>query len=262
RTGVLRDMFQNHMLQLLALVAMEPPTSFAADDIRNEKVQVIGAVRPLDPVDSVRGQYRGYRQAPDVAPDSRTATYAALACYIDNWRWQDVPFYLRSGKALRSKSTEIVIRFKRPPRLMHEVAAGEAPAANILSLCIQPNEGIHLSFESKVPDTQAGVRSVDMDFRYRDSYGPDPLPRAYDRLLLDALRGDPSLFARSDAIEAAWRLIDPLVAAWQGKDAPPLVAYQPGSWGPAEAEALLGRSGRAWRLHCAQEDRTQARTEA
>ncbi len=250
QAGVLRDMFQNHLLQLLALVAMEPPASFDADAVRNERVKVLRAVRPITPEDTVCAQYRGYCEAPRVAPDSRTPTYAALKLFIDNWRWQGVPFYLRSGKALTQKSTEIVIEFQRPPHVMFDLPPGYRLTPNILSLCIQPDEGIHLKFQTKVPDSAQEMRSVDMEFHYRSSFGDEALPDAYERLLLDALNGDASLFARSDGIEMAWRLIDSVVQSWESPDAPPLAIYEPGSWGPTEADELMARDGRTWREGC------------
>lgn len=248
--GVMRDMFQNHLLQLLTLVAMEPPASFDADALRNEKAKVLSAVRPLALADTVRGQYRGYCEAPDVAPDSATPTYAALKLFVDNWRWQGVPFYLRSGKAMAGKTSEIVIRFQCPPHVMFDLPAGEELTPNILSICVQPDEGIHLKFELKEPDSDQDTRSVDMEYHYRSSFGEGALPDAYERLLLDALQGDAALFARSDEIERAWGLIDPIIKGWETQDAPPLVSYEQGSWGPSEADDLLTRDGRIWRLGC------------
>ena len=250
QAGVLRDMFQNHLLQLLTLVAMEPPASFEADAVRNERVKVLRAVRPIALEDTVCAQYRGYCQAPGVAPDSRTPTYAALKLFVDNWRWQGVPFYLRSGKALAQKSTEIIIEFQRPPHMMFDLPPDYRLTPNILSLCIQPDEGIHLKFQTKVPDSAQEMRSVDMEFHYRSSFGDGALPDAYERLLLDALNGDASLFARSDGIEMAWQLIDPVVQGWESPDAPPLALYEPGSWGPTEADELIARDGRTWRRGC------------
>uniref|UniRef100_UPI0035B2F2AB glucose-6-phosphate dehydrogenase n=1 Tax=Promineifilum sp. TaxID=2664178 RepID=UPI0035B2F2AB len=223
--GVMRDMVQNHVLQLLSLVAAEPPASFEAEAIRNEKSKVLRAMRPvrLENVSSctVRGQYRKYRDTEGVAPGSMTATYAAIRYYIDNWRWQGVPFYMRSGKALAAKTTEITIFFKRPPHLMFPMPEGAKPAPNRLSICIQPDEGIHFSFQAKVPDTPAEMRTVDMSFQYEESFGALAIPEAYERLLLDILKGDPSLFTRSDAIELAWELIDPILEGWESKHAPP-----------------------------------------
>lgn len=248
--GVIRDIFQNHLLQLLTLVAMEPPASFNADALRNEKAKVLSAIRPIALGDSVCAQYAGYCQTPGVAPDSRTPTYAALKLYVDNWRWKGVPFYLRSGKALAEKSTVINIEFQRPPHVMFDLPPDYEFTPNILTLCIQPDEGIHLKFEAKVPDSVQATRSVNMEFHYRTSFDTSTLPDAYERLLLDALKGDASLFARHDEIELAWRLMDPLIQGWQSPQAPPLSIYPVGSWGPAEADALLARDGRVWRLGC------------
>ena len=248
--GVLRDVFQNHLLQLLTLVAMEPPASFNADALRNEKVKVLSAIRPISLPDTLRAQYEGYCDTPGVAANSQTPTYAALRLYIDNWRWQGVPFYLRSGKALAQKTSEIVIQFQCPPHVMFDLPPGDAFMPNILSLCIQPNEGIHLKFETKVPDSAQETRSRDLEFHYRTGFGDQALPDAYERLLLDALRGDASLFARYDEIEAAWRLMDPLLRGWETSEAPPLVTYPVGSWGPSEADALPARDGNIWRLSC------------
>ncbi|MCQ3976525.1 MAG: glucose-6-phosphate dehydrogenase [Anaerolineae bacterium] len=250
QAGVLRDMFQNHMLQLLALTAMEPPASFNADAIRNEKVKVLGAVRPITLTDTVRAQYNGYCGAEGVAANSGTPTFAALKLYIDNWRWKGVPFYLRSGKAMAKKTSEIIIEFQCPPHVMFDLSPEHEFTPNILSLCIQPDEGIHLKFETKVPDSVQETRSVDMEFHYHNSFKAGVLPDAYERLLLDALHGDASLFARSDGIETAWRLIDPVIEGWTRAEAPPLAGYEPGSWGPAEADELLARGGRSWRLGC------------
>ncbi|MEW6567171.1 MAG: glucose-6-phosphate dehydrogenase [Chloroflexota bacterium] len=252
--GVLRDMFQNHLLQLLALVAMEPPASFNADALRNERAKVLGSIRPIPAEQvaehSVRGQYRGYLSEPGVAPGSTTATYGALRLYVDNWRWQGVPFYLRSGKRLAAKATEIDIQFKSVPHLMFPLAPGQTIPPNALAICIQPDEGIHLRFEVKVPDTVAEMRSVDMDFHYAEDFGPGAIPEAYERLLLDALNGDASLYTRADTIELAWGLIDPIVQGWEGSPAPPLEIYEPGSSGPAAAVDLIARDGREWTMGC------------
>ena len=248
QAGVLRDMFQNHLLQLLALTAMEPPAIFEANALRDEKVKVLRAVRPA--ARSVRGQYRGYRDEPGVAPDSRTPTYAALQWFVDNWRWRDVPFYLRSGKNLAAKTTEMAIQFKRVPHLMFPHVPDDEITPNTLSLCIQPDEGIRLHFEAKEPGAGMRTRPVDMEFHYEEDFGASALPDAYERLLLDALQGDASLFARADEIELAWGLVDPLLAGWERPDAPPLVAYEPGSWGPPEADDFLAQDGRAWHYGC------------
>ncbi len=248
--GVVRDMFQNHLFQLLALVAMEPPASFSADAIRNEKVKVFQSFRPVTHDDAVRAQYKGYLQAEGVAPDSQTPTYAALKLFIDNWRWQGVPFYLRSGKALKQKTSEIIIEFQRPPHMMFDMPEGSDFTPNILSLCIQPDEGIHLRFEAKVPDSDQEMRSVDMDFHYRTSFNGSVLPEAYERLLLEALDGDASLFTRSDGIESSWRVIDPVIQGWTEQNQLPLVTYERGAWGPPEADEMLARAGHQWRLGC------------
>ncbi|MDY7079035.1 MAG: glucose-6-phosphate dehydrogenase [Chloroflexota bacterium] len=248
RAGVLRDMFQNHLLQLLTLTAMEPPAILEANALRDEKVKVLRAVRPM--IQSIRGQYHGYWDELDVAPGSQTPTYAALQLMVDNWRWRDVPFYLRSGKRLAAKTTEITIQFKCVPHLMFPWSPGYELAPNILSLCLQPDEGIHLRFEAKEPGPGMQTRSVDMEFHYAEDFGTAALPDAYERLLLDAIQGDVSLFARADEIELAWSLIDPILASWEQSDAPPLVFYEPGSWGPAEANDFLAQDGRAWHYGC------------
>lgn len=243
KAGVLRDMFQNHLLQLLSLVAMEPPASFSADAVRNEKVKLFSAVRPVAQADTVRAQYQDYCQAEGVDPNSKTATYAALKLHIDNWRWKGVPFYMRSGKALKEKVTEIVIQFKEPPHVMFPVPEGDQITANYLALRLQPDESIHLRFEAKVPDTDAEMRSVNMGFHYEDSFGPAAIPDAYENLLFDALQGDASLFTRSDGIELAWKIIDPIIEGWKSPGAPPMATYQPGSWGPVEAGEFAARDG-------------------
>jgi glucose-6-phosphate 1-dehydrogenase len=250
--GVMRDMFQNHLLQLLALVAMEAPSSFNADAVRNEKAKVFESIRPVALTDTVRGQYAGYRETECVAPGSQTPTFAAIKLNIDNWRWQGVPFYLRSGKALARKTSEIIIEFERPPHLMFHLPEGSDFSPNILSMCIQPDEGIHLRFEAKLPDSTQEMRSVDMDFHYGSSFSGS-LPEAYERLLLEALDGDASLFTRSDGIEASWKMVDPIINGWEAKNDPPLHTYPIGSWGPLEANQLLARDGRRWRLGCTDE---------
>lgn len=249
RAGVMRDMFQNHLLQLLTLVAMEPPAPFDAHTLRNEKVKVLSAIRPIQTADTVRAQYSGYREAPGVAEDSRTPTYAALKLFVDNWRWEGVPFYLRSGKTMARKVSEINIEFKRPPYSMF--CAFHCPSANRLSMCIQPDEGIHFSFDAKVPDRSREIRTVDMEFHYRDAFKNNDMPDAYERLLLDAIQGDASLFARSDEIQRAWQLVDPLIDGWEtSPEAPPLAVYDQGSWGPEAADRLLEREGHHWQSGC------------
>ena len=247
--GVLRDMFQNHLLHMLSLVAMEPPASFEADAVRNEIFKLLSSIRSVALPDTVRAQYEGYRQTQGVSSSSQTPTFAALKLYIDNWRWKGVPFYLRSGKSLVEKTSQVIIEFQRPPHLMFQLPDEYKFIPNILSLCIQPDEGIHLMFEAKVPDSDQDMRSVDMDFRYQDSF-TGVLPDAYERLILEALHGDASLFARSDGIEAAWKLVDSISTGWEISNIPEMALYRRGSWGPTEANALLARDGRLWRLGC------------
>jgi glucose-6-phosphate 1-dehydrogenase len=249
KAGVLRDMFQNHLLQLLALVAMEPPVSFSADAVRDEKYRVFRRIRPIRLADTVRGQYDGFCGTEGVAPGSQTPTYAALKLRIDNPRWKGVPVYLRSGKALAEKRSEIVVEFRRPPFQVFEMEGCKECSPNILSICIQPDEGIHLCLDAKVPDSNRDIRAVDMNFHYRTSF-EGALPEAYERLLADALNGDASLFTRSDSIEICWRLIDPVIAGWERADAPPMLGYPRGGWGPDAAAELPARDGRAWRWVC------------
>ncbi len=256
--GVLRDMFQNHLMQLLTLVSMEPPASFNADALRNEKVKVLASLRPMSPTTladhSVRGQYEGYLKTDGVDPQSTTATFAALNLFIDNWRWQGVPFYLRSGKNLAEKTTDIVIHFKCPPHLLFDLDSDKEMSANYISLCIQPDEGIHLRFETKVPDTDSRMQSVDMEFHYSEEFGPMALPDAYERLLLDVLQGDAALFTRADEIELSWKLIDAIIEGWQTEYAPPLETYAPGSWGPQRAYNFLDNVGAHWIMGCEEHD--------
>jgi glucose-6-phosphate 1-dehydrogenase len=248
QVGVLRDMFQNHLLQLVSLVAMEPPVAFDATALRNEKVKVLSAIQPMKeeevPQRTVRAQYKGYRKEEGVDPQSQTATYAAVRLQIDNWRWQGVPFYLRSGKCLSEKLSQVTIEFKEPPHLLFPKAQ-EHITPNMLVLYLQPDEGMHLRFEAKVPDTGAEMRSVDMEFHYADSFGKTAIPESYERLLLDILVGDAALFTRADEVETAWGLIDPILHAWASQKQG-LAFYEPGSWGPAEADELLARDGRKW----------------
>jgi glucose-6-phosphate 1-dehydrogenase len=246
--GVLRDMFQNHLLQLVSLVGMEPPVSFEATALRNEKVKVLSSIQPTKKESVARrtvlAQYEGYRDEEGVKPDSRTPTYAALKLQIDNWRWQGVPFYLRSGKCLKEKLSQITIEFKKPPHLLFPSTEGEL-TPNMLVLYLQPDEGIHWRFEAKVPDSVAQLRSVDMEFHYADAFGKTNLPDAYERLLLDVLNGDASLFTRADEVETAWALIDPIIEAWESQKKTPAL-YEPGSWGPKEANELLAKDKRKW----------------
>jgi glucose-6-phosphate 1-dehydrogenase len=246
RAGVLRDMFQNHLLQLLTLTAMEPPPAFNARALRDEKVKVLQSVRPVGSNEYVLGQYRGYRDEEGVAPDSRTPTYVALKLYVDNWRWRGVPFYLRSGKNLYRKATEITLQFKSVPHLLFPETADLV--SNSLSLCVQPDEGMHLHFQTKIPGAGMRTDMVDMEFHYSNRFGEHMLPEAYERLLLDALQGDASLFARSDEIEVAWRLVDPLTAEREPR------IYAPGSRGPVHADVLLAQEGHVWQMGCAHDD--------
>ncbi|RPJ25565.1 MAG: glucose-6-phosphate dehydrogenase [Chloroflexi bacterium] len=250
QVGVLRDMFQNHLLQLVTLVAMEPPVSFDATALRNEKVKVLSAIHPMKegdvPQRTVRAQYKGYREEEGVDPKSTTPTYAAVRLQIDNWRWQGVPFYLRSGKNLKEKLSQVTIEFKEPPHMLFPNSENHL-TPNMLVLYLQPDEGMHWRFEAKVPDTVAEMRSVDMEFHYADSFGKTAIPEAYERLLLDVLTDDASLFTRADEVETAWGLIDPIIHGWEapsGKQ--PLAFYKPGSWGPDEADELLAREKRKW----------------
>jgi glucose-6-phosphate 1-dehydrogenase len=193
----------------------------------------------------LRGQYLGYQQELRISPVSQTETYAVLQLFINNWRWYGVPFYLRSGKKMAEKRSEIIVQFKCLPLPMFPGEAVETMRPNLIAFCIQPDEGIHTRFEAKVPDTIAEMRSVDKEFHYQSSFSQIALPDAYERLLLDALNGDPSLFTRGDRSELAWELLDPVFQAWSEKDGPPLFMYEPGSWGPEEANQFLARDGRA-----------------
>ncbi len=248
--GVLRDMFQNHLLQLVSLVAMEPPASFKADALRNEKVKVLSSIQPFTEenisLNTVRAQYNGYRSEENVNPASTTPTFGVLRFQIDNWRWQGVPFYLRSGKCLKEKMSQIAIQFKQPPHLLFPHATDGKMTPNVLALYLQPDEGIHWRFEAKVPDTAADMRSVDMEFRYADSFGQTAIPESYERLLLDTMQGDASLFTRADEVETAWSLIDPILQVWESNQIPTLGFYDPGTWGTPEADTLLARDGRGW----------------
>jgi glucose-6-phosphate 1-dehydrogenase len=246
--GVVRDMFQNHLLQLLTLVAMEPPVAFNSKELRDEKVKVLQAMRPLETTDGVWGQYIGYREEKNVVEHSDTPTYMALKLYIDNWRWKGVPFYVRTGKNLPNKTTEITLQFKQVPHLLF--LDNENVTANRLSLFIQPNEGMHLNFETKIPGAGMKTKSASMEFDYEDLFGSEVLPDAYERLLLDAIQGDASLFARSDEIERAWELVAPILDAWEQDHAPSLAFYYPGTWGPSEADRMIHNDHRMWLFHC------------
>jgi glucose-6-phosphate 1-dehydrogenase len=255
--GALRDMIQSHVLQLTSLVALEPPSTFGANAVRNEKIKVLQAIRPFTREtiwnSVVRGQYGsgkikgeavpGYRSEPGVKKDSATETYVALKLHVDNWRWSGVPFYLRTGKRIGRPLTEIAIQFRQAP---HLVFRGMNLQGNWLVLNIQPGEGISLSFGAKAPGTQMNIRPVTMDFEYRDAFGEGQRD-AYATLINDCLRGDPTLFDRADSVEAAWSLVDPVLEAWKGASPPPFPNYSAGSSGPTAAEDLLGTDGRKWR---------------
>jgi glucose-6-phosphate 1-dehydrogenase len=247
--GVLRDMLQGHLMQLLSLAAMETPVRFEAEAVRDEKVKVLRAVRPLRPeniaTDTIRGQYRGYRAEPGVREDSQAATFAAVKLHIDNWRWQGVPFYLRSGKAMSCGTTQIVVQFRQPPYMLFEDGPRDGRDANRLLIQIQPAEGIQLLFQTKVPDAGMQLRMTDLSFRFRDKFAA-PMPEAYERLLLDAINGDASLFTRADEVESAWSIVDPIQAAWDNGVNPPLRIYEPGLWGPVESMEWMEQQGRSW----------------
>jgi glucose-6-phosphate 1-dehydrogenase len=256
RSGTTRDMVQNHMFQLLCLTAMEPPVSLEADAIRDEKVKVLQALRPVRPeqvvTSTVRAQYAagvvggekvpGYLEEADVARDSRTETYVAMRLFVDNWRWAGVPFYLRAGKRMTKRVTEIALRFREVPHRLFE----QGMAANTLALRIQPDEGITLKFETKVPGPKPRIQPVSMEFRYGTSFGQQP-PEAYERLILDAILGDSTLFIRRDEVEAAWAYIDSLMEVWQADRDRALPQYKSGTWGPDAADALLRADRRSWR---------------
>jgi glucose-6-phosphate 1-dehydrogenase len=264
QAGIVRDMVQNHMFQFLCLSAMEPPVAFEAEAVRDEKLKVLRSLRPLpsDPYEVgkfvVRGQYGpgfvngqeviGYREEQGVAKDSNVETYVAMKLAIDNWRWAGVPFYLRAGKALPKRVTEIAIHFKRAPHAIfkQEIRGRLADEPNVLSIRIQPDEGISLKFFSKVPGPTMELLPVPMEFRYGTSFGAEP-PEAYERLILDCLLGDGTLFTRGDEVEASWTWIDHIEKAWRALPPPPFPNYAAGTWGPAEADRLIESDGRVWR---------------
>jgi len=258
--GVLRDMIQNHVFQVLSLVAMEPPSHLGANAVRDEKIKAMLAVRavPRDQVDQfvVRGQYTagsvagkpvpGYREEKDVDPNSQTDTFAALKLYFDNWRWADVPFYLRSGKRMPKRVTEIAIQFRQAPlQLFKNAAAGQELEPNVLVVRVQPDEGITLRIGAKVPGQVSRIRWVNMDFRYGASFGVSS-PEAYERLLLDCILGDSTLYARRDMTERGWEIVMPILEAWQASKNE-IPKYEAGTWGPKEANKLIERDGREWR---------------
>jgi glucose-6-phosphate 1-dehydrogenase len=248
-SGVLRDMHQSHLLQVLSMVAMEPPSRFSANQLRNEKVKVLDSITipTQDDCKSLMalGQYAGYRDEPGVPKTSKTPTYAAVKLQVENWRWKGVPFYLRSGKALRSRYSEVVIQYRDPPHRLFPATAGSEWEANRLTLVLQPNEGIRLNFQTKIPEIEGTtLQGSDLSFDYKGKFGS--LPEAYERLLLDALQGDASLFMRGDEIERSWEIMDPFIAASEAADAPTPDEYAVGGEGPSNGDELLTRDGRKW----------------
>jgi len=259
KTGALRDMVQNHLIQLLAIVAMEPPVTFDADKFRNEIVKIYESLIPLNETDLkehiIRGQYTasenmpGYREEKNVAPGSRTETYIAMKLGIQNWRWSDVPFYIRTGKQMPTKVTEIVIHFRKIPHQMFNFVKGKQPEENKLILRLQPNEGITLSFGMKIPGRGFEMKEVMMDFGY-DSLGGKSLEDAYIRLIEDCIHCDPTLFTRSDAVEASWKYFDPILEYWQEHPGTPLFGYPAGTWGPLESETMIHKDDAEWTNPC------------
>ncbi len=257
--GVVRDMFQNHLLQLMCLTAMEPPVAFQEDAVRDEKIKVLRAIRRFSAAEmhdySVRGQYGpgtikgtdvpGYRQEPDVDPASDTATWAGLRLLVDNWRWHGVPFFLRSGKRMERRVTEIAVQFREPPHLMFQ-DHDQTISPNVIAIRVQPQEGIALTFDIKVPGVGVRMTSARMDFSYAESFGA-ATHSAYETLLLDCMVGDATLFTRGDAVEAAWEVVDPVIEAWRSKDPEHFPNYAAGSWGPAIADEFIARDGARWR---------------
>jgi glucose-6-phosphate 1-dehydrogenase len=257
QAGAVRDVFQNHLLQLVALTAMEPPTDFDAESIRNEKVKVLRALHTPGPDEVARGQYGpgwidgvevpGYRQEASVAADSLTETFVAAKLFVDNWRWADTPFYIRTGKRLPRRETTIAIQFKRAPHPPFDEGAADGLRPNVLLVHVQPDEGVSLAIGAKVPGQGLTIRTVNMNFLYGGAFHTD-LPEAYERLILDTMLGDATLFMRADEIEEQWSLVDALVAYWR-RDRPSFPNYEAGTWGPRAADELMHRDGRSWRRH-------------
>jgi len=258
-TGVVRDMVQNHLLQLLCMTAIEPPVRFTADAVRTETAKVLDAVAvtPFDSArDAVRGQYGpgrlgeesvpGYRAEDDVEAESTTPTFAALRLTLDNWRWAGIPFYLRTGKRMARKLTEVAVHFRRTPHLMFPTGDGDRPPTNVLAFRLQPEEGILHRFLAKRPGPDISLEPVTMDFRYAEAFSVDEPPRAYAWLLMDAMQGDQRLFARADWVAKAWSIVDPLVEHWAEHPPRAFPNYEAGSWGPAAADDRLQRDGRTW----------------
>lgn len=254
--GLVRDFVQNHIMQLLSLVAMEPPSNLSADANHDEKVKVVQAIRPLKADSIVRGQYGpgfingenvvGYRQEPNVDPNSSVETYAALRLFIENKRWKGVPFYLRGGKRLPKRATEIAVTFKEPLNVLFQ-QPGKKPEANVLAIRIQPDEGISLKINCKVPGPTSPIQPVKMDFRYGSFFGISP-PEAYERLICDCILGDSTLFAREDEVFASWKLLTPILEEWKETKAKDFPNYSSGTWGPKAADDLIAKDGRKWRL--------------
>jgi glucose-6-phosphate 1-dehydrogenase len=253
KVGILRDMFQNHLLQLMILTAMEAPAQFEADAIRDEKVKVLRAVRIMKPeevfTDTIRGQYRKYRDELGVPSDSETATFGVVKLHIDNWRWQGVPFLLRSGKAMSCQTTQIVIQFRQPPHMMFAGGPKAAFESNRLVIQVQPAEGLQLHFQTKVPDAGMKLRLTDLSFNFRDRF-TGGMPEAYQRLLLDVIHGDASLFSRADEVELAWNIVDPIQRGWEHPGWPPLALYEAGGWGPPSSVEWMCRQYREWFDYC------------
>lgn len=249
QSGILRDMFQNHILQLMMITAMEPPANYDSSLVRDEKVKVLHSVRKMVggdfASDTMRGQYAGYLDEEGVPPGSETATFAVLKLHCDNWRWQGVPFYLRSGKGMSCRTTQIVIQFKQVPHILFGDKSRE-PLGNRLVIQVQPAEGIQMHFETKVPDSEMKTRTSTLDFSFQSVSGGTSMPDAYQRLLLDSIQGDASLFARSDEVELAWGIIDPILAAWKSPAAPVLYQYETRLWGPPEATKWMSVQNREW----------------
>jgi glucose-6-phosphate 1-dehydrogenase len=257
RAGAIRDIFQNHLLQLVALTAMEPPIDFTADSVRNEKVKVLRSLHTPGPKSVVRGQYgaglvegeevAGYREEEGVDPESMTETFVAAKLYVDNWRWADTPFYVRAGKRLARRETTIAIQFQRAPHPPFAEIAGDGLRPNVLLIHVQPDEGVSLAIGAKVPGQGMSIRTVHMDFLYGGAFRTG-LPEAYERLILDAMLGDATLFTRADEVDEQWALVDTIVAAWN-RDRPVFPNYAAGTWGPGSADELIHRDGRSWRRH-------------
>jgi glucose-6-phosphate 1-dehydrogenase len=257
QAGAIRDIFQNHLLQLVAITAMEPPIDFTADSVRNEKLKVLKSIHTPGPKHIVRGQYGpgfvegkevpGYREEPGVVPGSMTETFVAAKLFVDNWRWADTPFYVRMGKRLARRETTIAIQFKRAPHPPFADAAAEGLRPNTLLIHVQPNEGVSLAIGAKVPGQGMTIRTVHMDFLYGGAFR-EGLPEAYERLILDAMLGDATLFTRSDEIEEQWALVDAVVSFWQ-RERISFPNYAAGTWGPSASDELVRRDGRSWRSH-------------